>query len=270
MNGAELPVGQTYATLVDTLSAAEFEELGQPLSTWGAVLPLEKGPEDDEFFLTFDRLAGSSYDRPADPTAVITPTDLVPASHIGLRTFDEIDATFGTVLGIDRLDFANVDMTYRELRQSLPAVEDINTFLSSHQVAIAQLAIAYCDAMVNSDGITAKGQMFPGFDFDAQNSTAFAAGNRDLFVQPLINNIMGVGLASQPAYALVHEELASFQAAGGRPDNLIDRLLDPPLFDEFGNRLLDENGDPIMPSDTRGIAKGVCAAMLGNATTLVQ
>ncbi|HSG59451.1 MAG TPA: LamG domain-containing protein [Woeseiaceae bacterium] len=251
MNGAELPVGQTYATLVDTLSAAEFEELGQPLSTWGAVLPLEKGPENDEFFLTFDRLAGSSYNRPADPTAVITPTDLAPASHIGLRTFDEIDATFGAVLGIERTDFTNVDMTFQELRQSLPAIEDINTFLSSHQVAVAQLAIAYCDAMVNSDGMTAKGQMFPGFNFDALADTAFSAGNRDGFVQPLIDNIMGTGLASQPAYALVHEELATFQAAGGRPDNLVDRLI--------------AGG-----STTRAIAKGVCAAMLGNATTLIQ
>jgi hypothetical protein len=256
MNGAEVSVGQTYATLVDTLSAAEFGELGQPLSAWGAVLPLEKGPENDEFFLTFDRLAGSSYNRPADPTAVITPTDLPPASHIGLRTFDEIDATFGAVLGIDRTDFMNVDMTYQELRQSLPAIEDINTFLSSHQVAVAQLAIAYCDAMVNADGVTTKGQMFPGFDFDAApgdafRPTTFPAPNRDTFVQPLIDNIMGTGLASQPSYAIVHEELATFQAAGGRPDNLVDRLV---------------TGD----SSTRAIAKGVCAAMLGNATTLIQ
>jgi len=251
MNGAELPVGQSYATLVDTLSASEFVELGQPLSTWGAVLSLEKGPENDEFFLTFDRLAGSSFNRQPYPTAVITPTDLLPASHIGLRTFDEIDATFGTLLGIDRTDFTNVDMTFQELRQSLPAIEDINTFLSSHQVAVAQLAIAYCDAMVNVNGVTAKGQMFPGFNFDAPAATAFSAANRDAYVQPLIDNIMGTGLASQPSYAAVHEELATFAAAGGRPNNLVDRLI--------------AGG-----SNTRAIAKGVCAAMLGNATTLIQ
>ena len=266
MNGAEIQVGQTYATLDDELSASLFAELGQPLSTLGAVLPLEKGPELDEFFLTFDRLAGSSFNRPDDPTLVVTESDLDPASHIGLRTFDEIDATFGAVLGVDRTDFMNVDMTYQELRQSLPAIEDINTFLSSHQVAVAQLAIAYCDAVVNSDGNTDKGQLFPGFNFDAPASTAFALSNgsnfpnRDTFVNPLIDNIMGTGLASQPAFANVHAELATFQAAGGRPDNLIDRLLNPPPVD----------GVPSIPSDTRGIAKGVCAAMLGNATTLIQ
>ena len=251
MNGAELPVGQTYATLNGTLNASQFAELGQPLSSLGAVLSLEKGPEDDEFFLTFDRLAASNYSRPADPTITPVEADLDEASEIGLRTFDEIDASFGAVLGIDRTNFTNVDITYQELRQSLPAVEDINTFLSSHQVALAQLAIAYCDAMVNADGVTAKGQLFPGFNFDAPAGTAFSAANRDAFVQPLIDNIMGTGLASQPTYASVHSELATFQAAGGRPDNLVDRLV---------------NGG----SNTRAISKGVCAAMLGNASTLIQ
>lgn len=256
MNGLEAPVGQTYATLDDMLSASEFVELGQPLSTLGAVLPLEKGPDSDDFFLTFDVLAGDFYNRPDDPTLVITPVNVAAedrAAQIGLRTFDEINATYSEVLGIDWTDFTNVNDTYMELRQSLPAIEDINTFLSSHQVAIAQLAIAYCDALVNMDGNPgpARGQMFPGFNFDAAPATAFAVGNRDLFVNPLIDYIMGTGLTSQPSYAVVYDELASFQAAGGRPHNLVQRLIDG-------------------GSDTRAISKGVCAAMLGNAVTLIQ
>jgi hypothetical protein len=156
------------------------------------------------------------------------------------------------------MDFANVDMTFQELRQSLPAVEDINTFLSSHQVAIAQLAIAYCDAMIGSNASPNPdtATKFPGFNFNAPVGTAFAAGNRDLFVNPLIDDIMGSGLSTQPAFADVYAELASFQAAGDRPDNLIDRLLNPP--------------PGAVPSDTRALAKGVCAAMLGNASTLIQ
>ena len=274
MNGLEAPVGQTYATMDDLLSAAEFVELGQPLSTLGAVLPLEKGPDNDDFFLTFDILANDSFSRPNDPTLTITPVDLEDASQIGLKTFDEINETFSATTGIDWTDFSNVNDTYVELRQSLPAIEDINTFLSSHQVAIAQLAIAYCDALINVDGNPnpTRGQMFPGFRFDDPNTTAFAVGSRDAFVNPLIDWIMGTGLGSQPDRIDVFAELASYQSVDplGRPDNLIDRLLNPPLFDEFGNRLLDEDGNPIMPSDTRGIAKGVCAAMLGNATTLIQ
>ena len=153
-------------------------------------------------------------------------------------------------------------MTFQELRQSLPAVADVNTFLSAHQVAIAQLAIQYCDALI--DGPTAS-SYFPGFDFNESNTTAFTGAKRDLLVDPLIANIVGnapIGpqLASQPTYATVYTELASFQAAGTRPDNLIERLLNP----------VDEFGVPQTASDTRSIAKGVCAATLGSAVTLVQ
>lgn len=252
MNGKEANVGQSYSKLNETLSASLFEELGQPLSTLGAVLPLEKGPEEDEFFLTFDRLATANFNRPDQPTLVITPTDLAPASHIGVRTFDEINATFAKVTGVDPTT-PSVDMTYQELRQSLPAVAEVNTFLSSHQVAIAQLAIEYCNALIEGPGAATY---FPGFNFGAAPATAYSGANRDLLVNPLIQNIVGnppVGpqLASQPTYATVYSELASFSAAGGRPDNLIDRLL--------------AGG-----SDTRSIAKGVCAATLGSGVTLVQ
>jgi len=258
MNGIEQPVGQSYAKLNDMLSAAEFQELGQPLSTLGAVLALEKGPADDEFFLTFDRLAASSFNRQDDPMLVIVDSDLDPASKIGLKTFDEIDATYAAVTGVNRMNFVNVDMTYQELRQSLPAVSDINTFLSSHQVAIAQLAIAYCDAMVgtnaspNPDAAT----KFPGFNFGAPAGTSFSAANRGVYVNKLINDIMGTNLGSQPAFATVYGELAQFSASGTRPDNLIDRLLNPP--------------PGAVPSDTRAISKGVCATMLGSAATLLQ
>jgi hypothetical protein len=151
-------------------------------------------------------------------------------------------------------------MTYQELRQSLPAVESLNTFLSSHQVAIAQLAIQYCDAMIGTAGNPGPnlGTLFPGFNWS--NGSEFSA-NRDAFVNPLIDRIMGTNIGSQPLRADVYEELASYQdptpavnpqgESLDRPDNLVDRLV--------------AGG-----SDTRSIGKGVCAAMLGNAVTLVQ
>jgi len=253
LNGAEAPVGQTYATLDTTLDATQFGDLGQSLSVLGAVLPLEKGPQEDEFFLTFDTLAGQSYVRADDPVLVISPTDLDPASHVGFRTFDEINATFAAVTGVDPNTVA-VDMTYQELRQSLPAVEDINTFLSSHQVAVAQLAIEYCNALINDT--TARASYFPGFNFGAAPATAFGGASRDAFVDPLIANIVGNSrtgpqLADQPSFATVYSELASAVGDGNRPDNLVDRLV--------------AGG-----SDTVAISKGVCAATLGSAATLVQ
>ena len=253
MNGQEIPVGQSYA-LVDTqLSASQFGELGQPLSIFGAVVPLEKGPEDDEFFLTFDRLGANSYSRAPIPTQVVTESDREPASKVGIRTFDEINATFATVTGVDP-NTTSVDMTFQELRQSLPAIGDVNSFLSSHQVAIAQLAISYCDAMIgtNANPNPQAATMFPGFNFDAPPGTAFGGSNRDAFVNPLIDNIMGVSLTTNPARTDVYSELADFNGnANGRPDDLIDRLV-------------------AGTSDTRSISKGVCAAMLGSAVTLIQ
>jgi hypothetical protein len=61
----------------------------------------------------------------------------------------------------------------------------------------------------------------------------------------------GTALASQPTYAAVYDEVAAFSTDGTRPNNLIDRLL-------AGS------------SETRAIAKGVCASVLGSAATLVQ
>ena len=277
MNGKEVAVGQSYANLDHATDPLLNVELGEPLLInnllLGSVVPLEKGPEDDQFFLTFDDIDGAIYNRPEDPMLVITPTDLPEASHIGVRTFDEIDATYSSILGVDRnMVYTNdlgdtsdhVNETYQELRQSLPAVEDVNTFLSSHQVAIAQLAIQYCDAAIgtNANPNPNAGNMWPSFNFGQAPGTAFSAGNRGNFVDPLILAAVGQPAAgpqilTQPSYTQVNEELATFTAAGLRPDNLIDRLL--------------AGVDPLAPpSDTRGIAKGVCAAVLGSAATLVQ
>ncbi|HNP64511.1 MAG TPA: LamG domain-containing protein [Woeseiaceae bacterium] len=264
MNGQEVPISQSYANMDQTLSASLFQELGQPLSDLGAVIPLEKGPQDDQFFLTFDDIDGVTYNRQDPPMLTITPSDLPPAAHIGVRTFDEIAATYASILEVDPLiqypdGSFPVDETFQELRQSLPAVADVSTFLSSHQVAIAQLAIQYCDAAIGSNANPnpdAEGVIWTSFDFDQPAATAFSVGNRDNFIDPLIARAVGQTsggpqLASQPTYSTVRDELGVFQAAGNRPDNLIDRLL-------------------AGPSDTRAIAKGVCASVLGSAATLVQ
>jgi len=268
MNGQEVDRGQSYANMAQATDSTLNDELGQPLSVLGAVIALEKGPQDDQFFLTFDNINGVLYDRPANAMLVVTPTDLPDAARIGVRTFDEIDASYASILGVDRLmvytnDLGvaapHVDVTYQQLRQSLPAVEDINTFLSSHQVAIAQLAIQYCDAAIGTNtnpNPDAEAIVWTAFNFDLPAATAFIAANRGNFVNPLIARAIGQTsagpqLTSQPAYAVVYDELAAFGGGGGRPPNLIDRLL-------------------AGPSDTRAIAKGVCAAVLGSAATLVQ
>ncbi|MFQ5982689.1 MAG: LamG domain-containing protein, partial [Woeseiaceae bacterium] len=253
--GAEVPVGQSYANLNDTLSASLFGELGQPLATIGAVVPLEKGPSDDEFFLTFDLLGNQSYVRTDDPPLVIVPQDLPPADRIGVRTFDEINATFAAVTTVSTEE-PSVDTTYQSLRQSLPAIEDVKAYLSSHQVAIAQLAFEYCNALIE-DGPKAAAY-FNGFDFNQPPAAAYAGSSRNQIIDPLIDNIIGIAIQTQPDFVTLRDELGYVTANGVRPDNLIDRMLAV-------------NPDPQEPqADTRGIAKGVCGAVLGSAVALVQ
>ena len=257
LNGAEALVGQAYANLDNTLSASLFGELGQPLASIGAVIPLEKGPADDEFFLTFDLLGSQSYARTGDPPLVIVPTDLPPADRIGVRTFDEINATFAAVTAVSPEE-PGVNTTYQNLRQSLPAIEAPKAFLSSHQVALAQLAFEYCNALMEDRGTISTAAMFPGFNFGAAPIIAYA--NRDALIGPLIDRIMGIAIQSQPDFVDVRDELGfnTFDPITLRPDNLIDRMIAP-------------NSDPLEPqADTRGIAKGVCGAVLGSAVALIQ
>ncbi|MCH8072525.1 MAG: LamG domain-containing protein [Proteobacteria bacterium] len=251
INGAEVDKSQSYANMDDMLDYLEFGELGQPLGSLGAVIPLERGPAGDEFFLTFDLLGTESYVRTDDPPLVIIESDLLPpAQRIGVRTFDEINATMSTVTDVSPQDPA-VDTVFQSLRQSLPAIEDPATFLSSHQVAVAQLAIEYCNALIENRGATSAALYFPGFDFDATPLTAF--GNRNALIRPLVDKVMGIGIQTQPDAVDVEGEIAYniFDPLTLRPVNLIDRLI--------------AGG-----TDTRSISKGACAAVLGSAVMLIQ
>lgn len=260
INGTEVDKSQSYGKIDSFLSSspASYAELGQPLSPLGAVIPLEKGPVADEFFLTFDLLGSAQYVRTDSPPLVITESDLFPrADRFGVRTFDEINATFAAVTAVSPEE-NNVDMTYQNLRQSLPAIEDPKAFLSSHQVAIAQLAFEYCNALMENRGTISTAAMFPGFNFAAAPATAYAS--RDALITPLVDRVMGVAIQTQPDFTVVRSELG-FVAANlltGQPDNLIDRMIAV-------------NPDPLsQQADTRGIAKGVCGAVLGSAITLIQ
>jgi hypothetical protein len=81
-----------------------------------------------------------TFNRQQDPMLVVTDyiaTTAAASSDIGVKTFDEIDASYAAILEVDRVSYQDgngnfvVDETYQELRQSLPAVEDIEAFLSS-------------------------------------------------------------------------------------------------------------------------------------------
>ncbi|MDJ0928008.1 MAG: LamG domain-containing protein [Gammaproteobacteria bacterium] len=253
LNGSVLDVGQAYANLNLTLN----DTVGQPLSNMGTVIPLQNGPDVDEFFLTFDQL-GQNFGPVTPPTNLTLPPEAAvgPQPDIGLRTFDEINATMSAVTTVPP---GEVQSTFDLVRQQLPAVPDAGTFSSAQEIGIAQLAIAYCDALIEND-VNRRNQYFPNFttNFGQIPSTAYAGANRDDLINPLVDRIMGVGLiASQPAFADVVDELG-YVAAGGnpaRPPNLIDRLI---------------AADDSDSDRTEDIAKAVCSAVLGSGIALVQ
>ena len=141
---------------------------------------------------------------------------------------------------------------YNTVRQQLPVVEHIEGFLSAHQMAIAQLAIEYCNTLVDNRGGTSRSDYFPGFAFGDTAGTAFdSAGKRDRIITPLLEHAMGNGLTTQPDPVAVTAELDSLML------NLSTCAMQPaPTCDTV--------------SRTADIVKAACAAMLGSGVMLIQ
>lgn len=260
LNGAEVPIGQAYSKLDTMITAANYDPAtGQQLADIGTVVPLEKGPDADEFFLTFDTLGANSFTRtPPTVTPPVPPTDpLFPvASDIGMRTFDEINVAMSEITTVSTTE-PNVANTYATVIQSLPAIEQIDAFQSSHQIAVAQLAIEYCNALVEDAGL--RSTVFPGFQFDQPPSVALAGAARNLLINPMIERTTGVtelqGIATQPDFDAIRDEMGYSLAAGDYPGNLIDRLIAT---------------GPNTAVRTRDIAKATCAGVMGSGALLVQ
>lgn len=245
INGREPEVGQAYAKLEMSLDGANYSpETGQPISAIGTIFGIEKSAETDEFFLTFERLGDATNVRVEGSFEPLpAPGNSEPASDIGIRIFDELNASMSAATGVPTSQ-SDVLATYSAVRQALPSSNNIEGFLSSQQMGITQLAIEYCNTLMEDS--TLRAQQFRGFDFGAPPSSALSGANRDALLDPLLANTLqnGANLASQPDITLVRGEL----------DNLIDRLA------ATGNDA----------TRTRTIAKAACASVLGSAAILVQ
>jgi hypothetical protein len=246
INGAEARVGQAYIPLDENVTAAGYEPAtGYPLSGLGTVIALDKGPAADEFFLTFERIGSNTraYVEPA-PDPLPPPPDSGPSSEIGLRNFAEISASMSEMTGVPMTDPAIVS-TYDRVREQLPTVENIEGFLSSHQIGAAQLAIEYCNALVDDSAM--RTAYFPGFNFAAPAASAFdTPAERAQITGPLVARAVGTGIATQPSAAEVTAEA----------DALIGRLA--------------ACGAGCAADRTMVIVKSACSAVVGSASTLLQ
>jgi hypothetical protein len=140
---------------------------------------------------------------------------------------------------------ADVRATYALVKQAMPVKETIEGFVASQQTGVAQLAIEYCNALVEDPALRAA--YFPGFNFSAPANLAFnGAPARDLAFNPLLDRILGVNVGTQPNRAQARAEL----------DALATRLT--------------SCGAGCPADRTRTVVKASCAAVLGSAATLLQ
>ena len=239
INGKEAKVGQAWRNLDVNVDASQYTpESGQLLSTIGTIIALENGPNSDEFFLSFEQI-GSNTNVVTDPTVPVSPLALEPSApaDIGLRTFDEISMSMAEITGV-----SPSLVNFNTVRQALPSVETFEGFLPAHQMAIAQLSLEYCDAMVEDNGL--RDAFFGPVDFNNLNTTQV--------IDALYNKIVGLPdtatgnmlLTSAPPKAQIATELNALQT-----------------------RLCTAGCDA---QRNRKVVKAMCGAVLGNASLLVQ
>ncbi len=259
INGKIAAAGQAYATMDVIVDASSYDPVvGQPLSSVGSVIALENGPDFDQFFLVFDRLGDHTEvfveAEPPDPVFVGSGE---ASSDLAVRTFSEINHSFSQITGVPVQAVAG---TYNTVVQQLPSAENINGFLSSHQMGVTQLAIGYCDALIDDPVLrTAIGIDLPEIEgVDDANAKSVADWDAD-FIDPMISAALNSGLAQQPASADVKDIVHHLLFTDADGINEIEPVTDP---DPHG---LSRCGGSCPDGRTAQAAKAACAAVLGSA-----
>jgi len=274
INGQLATLGQAYATLDTQIDATQYTtESGQVLSTIGTVIPVVNGPVSDEFFLSFEEIgsSGSSPFAENDPAA---PPRIDPGEPqlIGLRTFEEISTTMSELTGVDSTiaSIGGQNGTYTTYKQQFPSVENIQAFLPAHQMAIAQLAMTYCDELVQDTAL--RSSYFPAFNFGTNAGTAFDQNGRDALINPLLEKMMNVvdpdlagkvELLTQPGVDDQNPIAVPIDDEGVRTE--LDRLITTLTVCATG-------ASPSCDTQARteSVATSTCAATLGAAVMLIQ
>jgi hypothetical protein len=255
VNGEEPVTGQVFANLTTTLSSAAMVGGRQALSPLGTVIELKAGPDQDQFFLTFDQIADKTFARtaPVTPPAA-TPADVPDQPLIGLRRFAEINATLSSMTGIPQSN-ATIRLTYSKVQQQLPTLANLDGFLAAQQMGITQLAVTYCNVLVGNSSApnNLRDSYFDGFNFALPAATAFSPSSRTQIIEPLLKRLIAAeinstALTTQANPALMRAEL----------NNLIDTMT------------ACANTNSCAADRTLTTVKATCAAAMGSAVMLLQ
>lgn len=244
LNGKESTLGQAYANM--NLTIARGQDISTPvsISPLGTIIGLDKGATNDEFFLTFEQLGQhTNVVIPAvfaPPTEVVAKTD---SAKVGIRNFAEINASMSVLTGVKQ-NKSKVFDTYQLVKQQLPTLENIETFISAQQMGITQLAIAYCNSAI--EDIAIRSAWFPNVNFNQAPDNALDTAGRANLLNPLLTQLMPLDVTTQPDKASIYNEL----------NNLITKL-----------SVCGTSCDAIR---TKTIAKSSCTAVLASAVMLIQ
>jgi concanavalin A-like lectin/glucanase superfamily protein len=263
LNGSDDGHGQTYLPLNETVGGSSYTATGQLMSPYGAVIALDKGPFDDEFFLSFERIGSLSHTVP-DPVVPppATPADSPAEADIGLRTFDEINTTLSQLTGVPQTN-TRVRGTYDLVKQALPTIEKFGTFGPSQQTALAQLAMQYCNVMVDDN--TLRTAFFGSLDGSGTGTAVFGTSaspntaNRDALINALVSKAVGSGMVFQVSATQIRDELnngVTDPDSGYVTPGLINRLVSGPTGSSS--------------TGGRTVMKSACGAVLGSGAILIQ
>lgn len=256
VNGIEAPTGQVFANLDTEIRADAITDKRQALSRLGTVVEVKTGPTDDIFFLSFDQIGDLIYDGRVTPAPVApSPLPITPEQPLlGLRNFAEINATLSHLTTVPTTNEAIANL-YQKVEQQLPTLTNMDGFLSAHQMGITQLAVSYCNELVNSTSL--RTAYFPGFPFGAAPSAAFTNEGRSQIIEPLLRSL----LASEVADG----ENASPLLNQADPDELRAHL-----NDLISNMPISCAEDCTSAERTKTTVIAACAASMSSAVMLLQ
>ena len=241
LNGTIPQVGQAYIPLNTTVTSAAYTPQGEVLSNVGTVIGLQNGPLTDQFFLQFDQL-GSHSNAIADPVPQTPALALGPlVADVGVRTFASINSTLSVLTGVPASN-ASVAATYLAVQQQLPSLPTLEGFSAADQVGIAQLAIQYCNVMVNTPAYAA--QVLPGITIGPSLFSSQAGINS--VTSALASRVLGSGLSTSPAASTVTTELG----------NLINSLCSTSACNNTAR--------------VQAVTAAACAAAFGSADMLID
>lgn len=287
--------GDTNETDVNMIHVADSTTgvagSGVPLSNVGTVIPLQYGPKapssggpKDMIFLTFEALGSKNVEPLYDisfPDSPTPPSVNPPANGYGImiHSFEEINATLAAITGVprtlDNINFDNAnridcpngscgtDGSYTNLIQALPSSHEPGSYVAANQMAVTQLAISYCNELVNGNGNISLQSYFPNFNFNA-NADFTNPATRSAIIDPLLSHLMNVEYDSGGALTASLGSMPAETAVHGYLDTLIDNSttgLDAACVGGASN---------CSPAEAKNIVTATCAAAAASAPMLLK